>query len=68
MSEEVAAGESMEEERMQQKKIFGVKVEEGRKGRINGEPSVGAVYRNPLAQHAFPPTDPNLSTAWQIFR
>lgn len=66
MSEE-AAGESMEEERMQQKKIFGVKVEEGRKGR-NGEPSVGAVYRNPIAQHAFPPTDPNLSTAWEIFR
>ncbi|CAK9152867.1 unnamed protein product [Ilex paraguariensis] len=46
---------------------FAVKVEEGREGR-DGLPSVGPVYRNPLAEHGFPPVDPDLSTAWDIFR
>ncbi|XP_027162769.1 long chain acyl-CoA synthetase 1-like [Coffea eugenioides] len=45
-------------------KMFAVKVEEGR----DGQPSVGPVYRNLIARHDFPPTDPNLSTAWEIFR
>ncbi|KAK3034642.1 hypothetical protein RJ639_033597 [Escallonia herrerae] len=48
-------------------KKFAVKVEEGREGR-DGQPSLGPVYRNPLAEHAFPPYDPKLSTAWDIFR
>ncbi|KAI3449370.1 hypothetical protein Pfo_006035 [Paulownia fortunei] len=48
-------------------KKFAVKVEEGKEGR-NGQPSVGPVYRNLLAEHAYPPVDPNLSTAWEIFR
>ncbi|XP_071935241.1 long chain acyl-CoA synthetase 1-like isoform X1 [Coffea arabica] len=48
-------------------KMFAVKVEEGREGR-DGQPSVGPVYRNLIARHDFPPTDPNLSTAWEIFR
>lgn len=45
---------------------FAVKVEEGREGR-DGQPSLGPVYRNPLAEHAYPHTDPSLSTAWEIF-
>ncbi|XP_071922604.1 long chain acyl-CoA synthetase 1-like [Coffea arabica] len=49
------------------KKMFAVKVEEGREGR-EGLPSVGPVYRNLLAHHHFPPIDPHLSTAWEIFR
>ncbi|XP_011079524.1 long chain acyl-CoA synthetase 1 [Sesamum indicum] len=48
-------------------KKFAVKVEEGKKGR-DGKPSVGPVYRNLLAGNAYPPVDPNLSTAWEIFR
>ncbi|KAK2968318.1 hypothetical protein RJ640_021707 [Escallonia rubra] len=48
-------------------KKFAVKVEDGREGR-DGQPSLGPVYRNPLAEHAFPPYDPKLSTAWDIFR
>ncbi|KAL0420155.1 UNVERIFIED_CONTAM: Long chain acyl-CoA synthetase 1 [Sesamum radiatum] len=48
-------------------KKFAVKVEEGKKGK-DGKPSVGPVYRNLLAEHAYPPVDPNLSTAWEIFR
>ncbi|KAL0371568.1 UNVERIFIED_CONTAM: Long chain acyl-CoA synthetase 1 [Sesamum angustifolium] len=48
-------------------KKFAVKVEEGKKGE-DGKPSVGPVYRNLLARHAYPPVDPNLSTAWEIFR
>ncbi|KAL3535092.1 hypothetical protein ACH5RR_003553, partial [Cinchona calisaya] len=48
-------------------KMFAVKVEEGRDGR-DGQPSVGPVYRNLISQHEFPPIDPNLSTAWEMFR
>ncbi|CAA0824925.1 Long chain acyl-CoA synthetase 1 [Striga hermonthica] len=46
---------------------FAVKVEEGKQGQA-GQPSVGPVYRNLLAEHAYPPVDPNLSTCWDIFR
>ncbi|KAL5561047.1 hypothetical protein UlMin_030794 [Ulmus minor] len=46
--------------------IFSAKVEEGREGR-DGTLSVGPVYRNLLSQHNFPPPDPELSTAWDIF-
>ncbi|KAL6500231.1 Long-chain-fatty-acid--CoA ligase 2 (Long-chain acyl-CoA synthetase 2) (Fatty acid activator 2) [Orobanche hederae] len=48
-------------------KKFAVKVEEGKEGR-DGQPSVGPVYRNLLAEHAYPPVDPKLATAWDIFR
>lgn len=47
--------------------MFAVKTEEGRKGQ-DGQPSVGPVYRNPLAKDGFPPLDPGLSTTWDIFR
>uniref|UniRef100_M1AI81 Long-chain-fatty-acid CoA ligase n=1 Tax=Solanum tuberosum TaxID=4113 RepID=M1AI81_SOLTU len=46
---------------------FGLKVEEGKEGK-NGEPSIGPVYRNPIAKNGFPSADPDLSTAWQLFR
>ncbi|KAK7337547.1 hypothetical protein VNO77_18128 [Canavalia gladiata] len=45
---------------------FAAKVEEGREG-TNGEPSVGPVYRNLLSKNEFPPMDPDLNTAWDIF-
>ncbi|KAI9082687.1 hypothetical protein K1719_035556 [Acacia pycnantha] len=45
---------------------FAAKVEEGREGE-NGKPSVGAVYRSLLSKNGFPPTDPELCTAWDIF-
>lgn len=48
-------------------KKFAVKVEEGKEGR-DGLPSVGPVYRNLIAEHAFPATDPALGTAWEMFR
>jgi len=48
-------------------KGFAVKVEEGREG-TNGELSIGPVYRNLLSKNEFPPLDPDLSTAWDIFR
>ncbi|CAI9774265.1 unnamed protein product [Fraxinus pennsylvanica] len=48
-------------------KKFAVKVEEGKEGR-DGQPSIGPVYRNLLAEHAFPATDPALGTAWEMFR
>ncbi|XP_061366195.1 long chain acyl-CoA synthetase 1-like [Gastrolobium bilobum] len=44
-------------------KSFAAKVEEGR----DGKPSVGPVYRNLLSKNEFPPLDPDLSTAWDIF-
>lgn len=47
--------------------MFAVKVEEGREGR-DGQPSVGPIYRNPLAKDEFPPTNPDLSTAWELLR
>ncbi|KAG4928675.1 hypothetical protein JHK85_055161 [Glycine max] len=47
-------------------KGFAVKVEEGREG-TNGELSIGPVYRNLLSKNEFPPLDPDLSTAWDIF-
>lgn len=47
--------------------MFSVKVEEGREGR-DGEPSVGPIYRNLLAKDEFPPINPDLSTAWELFR
>ncbi|GER44373.1 long-chain-fatty-acid CoA ligase [Striga asiatica] len=52
---------------LQKMEKFAVKVEEGKKGR-DGQPSVGPVYRNLLAEHAYPPIDPNISTCWDIFR
>ncbi|KAL8527175.1 hypothetical protein ACS0TY_005158 [Phlomoides rotata] len=48
-------------------KKFAVKVEEGKKGG-DGQPSVGPVYRNPLAEHGFPPVDSVAPTAWEVFR
>ncbi|KAL3648132.1 Long-chain-fatty-acid--CoA ligase 2 (Long-chain acyl-CoA synthetase 2) (Fatty acid activator 2) [Castilleja foliolosa] len=48
-------------------KKFAVKVEDGKKGR-DGQPSVGPVYRNLLAEHDYPPVDPKMATAWDIFR
>lgn len=48
-------------------KSFAAKVEEGREGR-NGKLSVGPVYRNLLSKDQFPPSDPDLTTAWDIFR
>ncbi|KHN14145.1 Long chain acyl-CoA synthetase 1 [Glycine soja] len=47
-------------------KSFAAKVEEGREG-INGELSIGPVYRNLLSKNQFPPLDPDLRTAWDIF-
>lgn len=46
--------------------LFAVKTEDGKKGE-DGQPSVGPVYRNPLAKDDFPPLDPGLSTTWDIF-
>lgn len=46
---------------------FAVKVEEGKKGR-DGQPSVGPIYRNPLAEHGFPPVNSVAPTAWEVFR
>lgn len=48
-------------------KKFSVQVEDGREGR-EGKPSVGPVYRNPLSKNEFPPPDPDMTTAWDIFR
>ncbi|XP_020959572.1 long chain acyl-CoA synthetase 1 isoform X3 [Arachis ipaensis] len=47
-------------------KIFAAEVEEGREG-INGKPCVGPVYRSLLSKNGFPPIDPDLCTAWDIF-
>ncbi|KAJ7973098.1 Long chain acyl-CoA synthetase [Quillaja saponaria] len=47
-------------------KMFSEKVEEGREGE-DGKPSVGPVYRNLLSKNEFPPLDPYISTAWDIF-
>ncbi|XP_020234829.1 long chain acyl-CoA synthetase 1 [Cajanus cajan] len=47
-------------------KSFAAKVEEGREG-TNGELSVGPVYRNLLSKNEFPPLDPDLNSAWDIF-
>lgn len=47
---------------------FAVKVENGRKGTGDDNPSVGPVYRNPLAKESFPPLDSNFKTAWDVFR
>ncbi|KAL9168279.1 hypothetical protein ABFS82_04G005200 [Erythranthe guttata] len=50
-------------------KKFAVKVEEGIKSSSgDGKLSVGPVYRNLLAEHDYPPVDPSLSTAWDVFR
>ena len=46
---------------------FAVTVEEGRKG-VDGEPSVGPIYRNLLAKDGFPPLDAELKTTWDVFR
>lgn len=48
-------------------KIFSAQVEEGKEGK-DGNPSIGPVYRNLLSKDDFPPLDPELSTAWDIFR
>ncbi|KDP28288.1 hypothetical protein JCGZ_14059 [Jatropha curcas] len=47
-------------------KIFAAKVEEGKEGK-DGNPSVGPVYRNLLSKNGFPPPDPDISTAWDLF-
>ncbi|KAK4558223.1 hypothetical protein RGQ29_007832 [Quercus rubra] len=47
-------------------KIFSAKVEEGREG-LDEKPAVGPVYRNSLSKNEFPPPDPNISTAWDVF-
>ncbi|XP_054799677.1 long chain acyl-CoA synthetase 1-like isoform X2 [Prosopis cineraria] len=47
-------------------KTFAAKVEEGREGE-NGKPSVGPVHRSLLSKNGFPPMDPELCTAWDIF-
>lgn len=47
-------------------KIFSAQVQEGRKGE-DGKPSVGPVYRNLLSKDDFPPTDPHIKTAWDVF-
>lgn len=48
-------------------KQFAVKVEDGRKG-VDGEPSVGPIYRNLLAKDGSPPLDTDLKTTWDVFR
>lgn len=48
-------------------KQFAVKVEGGKKG-VNGEASVGPIYRNLLAKDGFPPLDSDLKTTWDVFR
>ncbi|XP_030957664.1 long chain acyl-CoA synthetase 1-like isoform X1 [Quercus lobata] len=48
-------------------KIFSAKVEEGREG-LDEKPAVGPVYCNLLSKNEFPPPDPNISTAWDVFR
>lgn len=53
--------------RKKKMKKFAVKVEEGKKGE-DGQLSVGPIFRNLLAEHEYPPVDPNLSTAWELFR
>ncbi|GMN52267.1 hypothetical protein TIFTF001_021413 [Ficus carica] len=47
-------------------KLFSAQVEEGKEGN-DGKPSVGPVYRNLLSKHSFPPPDPELNTAWDLF-
>ncbi|XP_057439188.1 long chain acyl-CoA synthetase 1-like [Lotus japonicus] len=47
-------------------KSFAAKVEEGIEG-TNGKPTVGPVYRNLLSKNDFPPPDPELNSAWDIF-
>ncbi|XP_058084147.1 long chain acyl-CoA synthetase 1-like [Magnolia sinica] len=46
--------------------VFAVEVESGREGQ-DGQPSVGPVYRNPLAKNEFPPPDPCMATSWDVF-
>ncbi|KAG6648036.1 hypothetical protein I3843_07G118500 [Carya illinoinensis] len=48
-------------------KIFSAQIEEGREGQ-DGKPSVGPAYRNLLSRNNFPSLDPNISTAWDVFR
>nr|XP_043635458.1 long chain acyl-CoA synthetase 1-like [Erigeron canadensis] len=48
-------------------KKFAVIVEEGKKG-VNGEPSIGPVYRNLLSKDGFPPLDTNLESTWEVFK
>ncbi|KAJ9542994.1 hypothetical protein OSB04_022701 [Centaurea solstitialis] len=48
-------------------KQFAVKVEDGRKG-VDGNPSVGPIYRNLLAKDGFPSLDFGLTTTWEVFR
>ncbi|KVH94530.1 AMP-binding, conserved site-containing protein [Cynara cardunculus var. scolymus] len=48
-------------------KQFAVKVEDGRKG-VDGDPSVGPIYRNLLAKDGFPSLDSDLKTTWDVFR
>ncbi|MQL99606.1 hypothetical protein Taro_032332 [Colocasia esculenta] len=43
-----------------------VVVESGRPGK-DGEPSAGPVYGNSLTKDAFAPTEPGMSTSWEVF-
>ncbi|KAG5597064.1 hypothetical protein H5410_038296 [Solanum commersonii] len=45
--------------------MFGVKVEERKEGK-NGQPSIGLVYRHPIAKIGFTPAYPDLCTAWRL--
>lgn len=48
-------------------KRFSVEVESGKEGR-DGRPAVGPVYRNPISKNEFPPSHPEINTAWDSFR
>ncbi|XP_071716378.1 long chain acyl-CoA synthetase 1-like isoform X2 [Rutidosis leptorrhynchoides] len=48
-------------------KQFAVIVKNGIKG-VNGEPSVGPIYRNLLAKDDFPPLEFDLKSTWDVFR
>lgn len=52
---------------MEKLEVFSAKMEDGREGQ-DGKPSVGPVYRNLLAKNGYPPPDPDMSSAWTLFR
>nr|GMD26802.1 long chain acyl-CoA synthetase 4-like [Ipomoea batatas] len=51
---------------MEGKKRYVVEMEKAREG-VDGRPSVGAVYRNVLAQNGFKPLPQHLHSCWDIF-
>lgn len=48
-------------------KVYAVKVEDGKEGG-DGEPAVGPVYRNILAEDGFPIVENTVNTSWDVFR